>query len=120
MSLLDEFTTVGDDRKPGDFRRTERGAPKVSHPTKTTKHDGKKDDLLALCAERGINVPDKVTVAQLHELLGERPQTVVYGRPSGFGGALDPDPYNLKKWNERQLLIGVAVLLDLDWSQVQL
>lgn len=32
-------------------------------------------------------------------------KTVVYGRPSGFGGNLE-NPYNLIKWKERQLLTG--------------
>lgn len=33
-------------------------------------------------------------------------KTTIYGRPSGFGGNLE-NPYNLIKWKERQLLIGV-------------
>lgn len=73
-------------RQPGDFsRHPKTGAPYVAHPTETTKEGGKKADLIVRCAERGIAVPEKVTVAQLHELLGPRPKKVQYGRPSGFG-----------------------------------
>lgn len=73
-------------RAPGDFaRHPKTGAPYVAHPTETTKETGKKAELIVRCAERGIAVPDKVTVAQLHELLGPRPKKVQYGRPSGFG-----------------------------------
>jgi hypothetical protein len=43
-----------------------------------------------------------------------RPRRVMYGRPSSFGAALD-NPYNLVKWKERQLLIGVSILED-DWE----
>lgn len=37
-------------------------------------------------------------------------KTVTYRRPSGF--AIDPNPYNLLKWKERQLAIGIGILLD--------
>lgn len=47
-----------------------------------------------------VNHPTEVTARGV-------PRRVMYGRPSGFGGALD-NPYNLVKWKERQLLIGVA------------
>lgn len=39
-----------------------------------------------------------------------RPRRVMYGRPSSFGAMLD-NPFNLVKWKERQLLIGVGELL---------
>jgi hypothetical protein len=39
------------------------------------------------------------------------PRRVMYGRPSSFGSALD-NPFNLVKWKERQLLIGVAAIED--------
>jgi hypothetical protein len=39
-----------------------------------------------------------------------RPRRVMYGRPSSFGAALD-NPYNLVKWKERQLLIGLQIVL---------
>jgi len=38
-----------------------------------------------------------------------KPRRVMYGRPSSFGSALD-NPYNLVKWKERQLLIGVDLI----------
>lgn len=47
-----------------------------------------------------------------------KPKRVVYGRPSGFGKALD-NPYNMLKWKERQLLIGVAEVAP-DWATVDL
>ncbi len=34
---------------------------------------------------------------------------VMYGRPSSFGGALD-NPFNLLKWKERQLVLGLWLL----------
>lgn len=37
------------------------------------------------------------------------PKRVMYGRPSSFGSALD-NPFNLVKWKERQLLIGVSLI----------
>jgi hypothetical protein len=39
------------------------------------------------------------------------PRRVMYGRPSSFGSALD-NPFNLVKWKERQLLTGVAWLMN--------
>jgi hypothetical protein len=45
-----------------------------------------------------------------------RPRRVMYGRPSSFGAALD-NPFNLVKWKERQLLIGVSILED-DWESL--
>jgi hypothetical protein len=45
-----------------------------------------------------------------------RPKRVMYGRPSSFGSALD-NPFNLVKWKERQLLIGVSILED-DWESL--
>lgn len=65
MKAADPFT--GDavvERQPGQFaRHAKTGAPYVAHPTETTKHNGKKADLIALCAARNIAVPEKVTVA---------------------------------------------------------
>lgn len=99
------------ERRPGDFRRMAgTGAPMVAHPTKTTKHQGKKADLIALCAERGITVPDKATVAQLHELLGPRPSWVVYGRPSSLGKQIE-NTTNLQKWAERAVALGLLLAL---------
>jgi len=100
-------------RRPGDFRRTEQGTPQVSDPTgATTKHDGNKADLLALCAEVGIDTPDKVTVAQLHDMLGGRPKWVSYSRPSNFGKVIE-DMYSIHKWDQRQQAYGFAVTPEL-------
>lgn len=41
------------------------------------------------------------------------PCRVMYGRPSSFGSALD-NPYNLIRWKERQLVVGISRLSD--WS----
>lgn len=58
MKAADPFT--GDavvERQPGQFaRHAKTGAPYVAHPTETTKHSGKKADLIALCAARSIPV----------------------------------------------------------------
>jgi hypothetical protein len=91
----------------GGFLRGPDDAPWVAHPTKTAKHKGDKASLLALCAERGIDVPTKATVAELHELLGPRPARVKYGSPSGFGAQLE-DSYQLIKWMERRLALGIG------------
>lgn len=50
-----------------------------------------------------VNHPTDVTKAG-------QPKRVMYGRPSSFGTALD-NPFNLVKWKERQLLIGVCELM---------
>lgn len=96
------------ERQPGEFPRTSQGAPYVSSLTKTRKRKGKKDDLLKQCADAGIEVPPKATVADLHDLLGPEPAVEVFGRPSGFGSIID-DTFNLTKWKERQVALGVAM-----------
>lgn len=96
-------------RRPGDFRR--RGAdgpPIVPSVTKTRQPAGLKADLIAKCVDRGIEVPDKATVAVLKELLGPEPADETYGRPSGFGAALD-NPHALIKWKERQVALGISM-----------
>jgi hypothetical protein len=45
---------------------------------------------------------------------GGKPKRVMYGRPSSFGSPLE-NPYNLLKWKERQLLIGINALR-IDWA----
>lgn len=114
MKAADPFTGSSNGggvvRGRGGFLRDNggEGAPYVSHPTKTAKHTGNKADLIALCAERGIAVPAKVTVDQLHELLGRRPARVKYGSPSGFGGMIE-DPYSLAKYTERYIVEGIGI-----------
>jgi hypothetical protein len=100
------------ERQPGQFARNHQGAPWVAHPTETTKHTGNKADLIVECSRRGIEVPAKVTVAQLHALLGERPCKVVYGRPSSLGKQIE-NTTNLQKWSERAEALGLYLDLDL-------
>ena len=99
----------GIQRGRGGFMRNALDVPYVSDPTgATTKHDGNKADLVALCVERGIGVPAKVTVAQLHELLGGRPKRIPYSSTSGFGKLVE-NGGSLEKWTERQVIHGIAL-----------
>lgn len=96
-------------RKPGDFRRRgPDGPPIVASITNTRKPKGNKPELLAKAAERGIELPAKITVAELVELLGPEPRDDTYARPSGF--AID-NPFNLIRWKERQLVRGLEGLM---------
>ena len=97
-------------RKPGDFaRHPKTTAPYVRSLTKTRKRKGNKPELLEAARAAGHDVTDKTTVNELHDLLGREPSMEMYGRPSGFGDALD-NSYNLVKWKERQLLIGASLV----------
>lgn len=116
----DPFSGVGGDaglqRGRGGFWRSADDAPWVSHPTETTKHPGLKADLLALCTERGIAVPDGATVPALHDLLGGKPKRVKYGSPSNLGTLIE-NGTNLAKWGERKVVEGLLAdpsLLDVD------
>lgn len=94
------------ERRPGEFQRhAKTGAPFVADPVRTTKRDGKKADLIAECAKAGYEIPEKATVAQLHELLGGRPCKVQYGRPSSLGKQIE-NTTNLQKWSERAVALG--------------
>jgi hypothetical protein len=96
-------------RKPGDFaRRGDNGPPYVAHPTDTVKPTGRKDELIAKCVARGIDVPDKITVAGLVELLGGDPKMVLYSRPSSLGSLIG-DRTQLVRWGERGLVRGIAM-----------
>lgn len=98
----------GIQRGRGGFLRNGADVPYVVDPTgATTTHDGPKADLIALCVERGITVPDKITVAQLHELLGRRPARVPYGSPSNRGKLIE-NSTNLTKWGERRVCLGIG------------
>jgi len=96
------------ERKPGEFaRHPKTGAPYVSDPTKTRKPTGTKAQLLAKCAERGIEVPPKATIPVLQELLGpEQAAPVQYGRPSSLGKQVE-NTTNLQKWSERAVALGM-------------
>lgn len=101
------------EQRPGDFpRHSSSGAPYVTDPTKTRKPTGKKDELIAKCAERGIEVPTKVTVAQLQELLGPEMAMSMYGRPSSLGKQIE-NATNLQKWSERATALGMFIERDL-------
>jgi hypothetical protein len=99
-------------RRPGEFARNHQGAPWVADPVETAKYAGNKAQLIELCAKRGIEVPAKVTVAQLHELLGPRAKNVLYGRPSALGKQIE-NTTMLQKWSERAVALG----LWLDWRE---
>jgi hypothetical protein len=104
----DDAARSGIQRGRGGFMRSAADTPYVSDPSGATmKHDGTKADLIALCAERGIEVPDKVTVAQLQELLGPRPKRLAYGSPSNRGKQIE-NTTNLVKWGERRVVLGIG------------
>lgn len=117
---VDDPRPSGIQRGRGGFMRSTDGKPYVTDPSgATTKHDGNKADLLKLCAERGIAVADKVTVAQLHELLGGRPKRLAYGSPSNRGMQIE-NSTNLTKWGERRVVLGVGLDPEIAASCAQL
>lgn len=99
------------ERAPGAFaRHPGTGAPWVTHPTDACKRwPGRRADLIALCAQRGIEVPEKATVAQLNDILGPKPKMVMYGRPSSLGTQIE-NMTNLQKWAERAVALGIFLL----------
>jgi hypothetical protein len=98
---------------PGGFpRHPSTGAPQVTDPTKTRVPTGKKDELLAKCAARGIQVPAKATVADLRALLGPEMAMAWYGRPSSLGKQIE-NMTNLQKWSERATTLGLFLDPDL-------
>lgn len=108
MAKAADTANTGIQRGRGGFYRTSNDVPYVSDPSGATmKHDGTKAELIALCFERGIDVPEKVTVAQLHELLGPRPKRIPYGSPSNFGKRIE-NTTNLVKWGERRVVLGIG------------
>ena len=114
MTALNDPQPAGRTNKttqaPGDFRRRgTNGPPVVRSQTKTRKRQGKKADLLAAAEAEGIEVPTKVTVAQLHELLGPEPGDDVYSRPSSLGDALDSGG-GLVRWKQRMLAKGMTMI----------
>lgn len=105
-------TPAAPERRPGDFRRAgPNGPPIVASTTKTRQPKGNRPELAAKAEAAGID-PEGLTVAQLKERLGPEPADEIYGRPSGFGDDLD-DPWNLVKWKERQVALGIAMRPDL-------
>lgn len=100
------------ERTPGQFRRKGKdGPPIVSDPERRRQPVGNKPELLAKAAARQLPIPDKITVKQLLELLGDEPTDAVYARTSNFGAIVD-DSWGLEKWRERQLLTGAREHLD--------
>lgn len=96
------------ERKPGEFARSRTGAPWVVDASRMTDSKLKLAELIALCAEHGIEVPPKPKVARLKELLGDlakRGTKVQYGRPSSLGKQIE-NTTNLQKWSERAVALG--------------
>jgi hypothetical protein len=110
----DSHNTETPERRPGEFaRHPNTGAPYVAHPTKTSKRQGNKADLIAEASRLGIGwahlnlaAGKTPTVAQLHELLGPRPSMVMYGRPSSLGKQIE-NMTNIQKWSERAVALGL-------------
>ena len=103
-------------KKPGDFRRRgPDGPPWVVSSDKTRKPKGNKPELLDKARAAGHDLPDKITVPELVDLLGPEPADELYGRPSAFGEMLEGDPYRLLRWKERLLLTGLSITQD-DWT----
>lgn len=69
------------ERQPGQFRRSKAGTPYVTDPSGALVKSG--------------------------ERRGE-PKLLAYGRPSGFGKQIE-DTYNLAKWSERTVALGVGI-----------
>lgn len=93
--------------EPGGLpRHPKTGAPQVTDPSKSRKPKGKKSELIAKCEARGIEVPSKITVAGLQELLGPEIGLSWYGRPSSLGKQIE-NTTNLQKWSERAVALGV-------------
>lgn len=106
---LGKQPSTGIQRGRGGFLRSADDKPYVSDPSgATVKYDGNKPDLLKLCEDRGIEPPAKVTVAQLHELLGGRPKHIAYGSPSNRGKRIE-NTTNLVKWGERRVVLGMGL-----------
>ena len=96
-------------KKPGDFRRRgPDGPPWVASPDKTRKPKGNKPELLDKARAAGHDLPDKITVPELVDLLGPEPADELYGRPSGYGELID-DAWAIRKWGERQVALGIAM-----------
>lgn len=105
---LDDFTGPGGQpayiRDPDDFLRLGiDGPPRVMCTKNPT---GLKAELQAQCVAAGLD--DSGTVKELKERLGPQPTFETYGRPSGFGNLID-DTYNLQKWGERVVALGIAM-----------
>jgi len=106
MAIATDTYDAPIERQPGQFaRHAKTGAPYVAHPTETTQHTGTKAELITLCAQRGIALPEKVTVKVLQGLLGPRPTRVQYGRPSSLGKQIE-NMTNIQKWSERAVALG--------------
>jgi hypothetical protein len=69
------------ERQPGQLRRSKQGTPYVADPSGALVKSGERKGLAKMLA---------------------------YGRPSGFGKAVE-DGYNLAKWSERQVALGIGL-----------
>ena len=70
------------ERIPGTFKRDARGAPYVSDPAGVVKSGKRKGE----------------------------PKWLRYSRPSSYHHQIE-DGYNLVKWDERNIVLGIAVML---------
>lgn len=74
-------TKGGLTKLPGDFPRSSAGTPYVTDPSGALVKSGHNKGL---------------------------PKLLAYGRPSGFGDQIE-DSYNLTKWSERKVVLGIAL-----------
>lgn len=93
-----------------DFRRDNNGTPLVTDPERTVKRTGNKAELIAQAVAAGHDLPAKITVPELVKLLGPQPASAKYARPSSYVKLIE-NTYNLERWNERQVVIGLAAAL---------
>lgn len=83
MSIVIDDPKNTPERTPGDFRRTKYGAPMVADPSGELVKSGERKG---------------------------QPKTLTYGRASSAGERIE-DTYNLTKWLERRVALGIAVRL---------
>ena len=76
-----QIDTPAPERTPGDFRRRKDGTPYVADPSGELVKSGERKGL---------------------------PKLALYARPSGFSDIIE-DQYNLTKWLERRVALGIAV-----------
>src|SRR5436190_7707666 len=75
------FDDAPTERQPGQLRRSRQGTPYVADPSGAPVKSGERKGM---------------------------PKMLAYGRPSGFGKAIE-DGYNLAKWSERQVALGIGL-----------
>jgi hypothetical protein len=118
--MTDEFTTPGEkpQRQPGEFRRRGvNGPPYITSLTETKARGGTAAERIAAAEAAGIDLAaaaaaagrgTKVSGKFAAELLGPEPASEVYARPSSLGEEIG-NSFNLIKWKERQVALGIAL-----------